>query len=119
MVLYEAPHRVVRTIADLTEACGPDRSVAVARELTKLYETIVRGTLGDIEVGTPRGEYVIVLGGAPDVETEIGDDDIVRAVDAELAAGASTRDAAARVAGSLGVPRRRAYDVAVARSKRH
>ncbi len=119
VVLYEAPHRVVRTIADLTEACGPDRPVAVARELTKLYETIVRGTLGDIEVGTPRGEYVIVLGGAPDVETEVGDDDIVRAVDAELVAGASTRDAAARVAGALGVPRRRAYDVAVARSKRH
>ena len=46
IVLYEAPHRIVRTIADLTEACGPDRQVAVARELTKLYETVVRGTLG-------------------------------------------------------------------------
>ena len=68
IVLYEAPHRVVRTIADLTEACGPDRAVAVARELTKLYETVVRGTLGDIELGDPRGEYVIVLGGAPAVD---------------------------------------------------
>ena len=65
VVLYEAPHRVVRTIADLIEVCGPDRPVAVARELTKLYETIVRGTLGSIELGEPRGEYVIVLGGAP------------------------------------------------------
>ena len=58
VVLYEAPHRVVRTIADLAEACGPDRPVAVARELTKLYETVVRGTLGDVELGEPRGEYV-------------------------------------------------------------
>ena len=51
VVLYEAPHRVVRTIRDLTEVCGPDRPVAVARELTKLYETVVRGTLGTIDLG--------------------------------------------------------------------
>ena len=106
VVLYEAPHRVVRTIADLIEVCGPDRPVAVARELTKLYETVVRGTLGNVEIGEPRGEYVIVLGGAPVVETHVGDDEIAAAVDAELAGGASTRDAAARAASALGVPRR-------------
>ena len=49
------PHRVVRTIRDLTEVCGPDRPVAVARELTKLYETIVRGTLGTIDLGDTAG----------------------------------------------------------------
>ncbi len=117
IVLYEAPHRVVRTIADLTEACGPDRAVAVARELTKLYETVVRGTLGGVELGDPRGEYVIVLGGAPAVTAEVGDDAIAAAVDDEMAGGASTRDAAARVASTLGVPRRRAYDIAIARPK--
>ena len=117
VILYEAPHRIARTIVDLTEACGPDRPVAVARELTKLYETIVRGTLGTVDLGDPRGEYVIVLAGAGDATTEVGDDALVAAIDAELAAGASRRDAAERVAATLGVPRRRAYDLATARPK--
>ena len=116
VVLYEAPHRVVRTIRDLTEVCGPDRPVAVARELTKLYETIVRGTLGTIDLGEPRGEYVIVLGGAPAVDVEVDDEAIAAAVDTEMAGGASTRDAATRAASTLGVPRRRAYDIAVRRA---
>jgi 16S rRNA (cytidine1402-2'-O)-methyltransferase len=116
-VLYEAPHRVVRTLADLAAACGPDRPVAVARELTKLYETVVRGTLDDVDLGTPRGEYVVVLGGAPVAAVDVADDELTAAVDAELAAGATARDAAATVAAALTVPRRRAYDVAVSRSK--
>jgi 16S rRNA (cytidine1402-2'-O)-methyltransferase len=116
VVLYEAPHRVVRTIRDLTEVCGPGRPVTVARELTKRYESVVRGTLGTLELGDPRGEYVIVLGGAPAVEVDVDDEGIAAAIDAELAGGASTRDAAARAAAALGVPRRRAYDIAVRRS---
>jgi 16S rRNA (cytidine1402-2'-O)-methyltransferase len=118
VVLYEAPHRIARTIVDLTEACGADRPVAIARELTKLYETIERGTLGSIDLSDPRGEYVIVLGGAADAPTEVTDDSIVEAIDAELAAGTSNRDAATRVAVALGVSRRRAYDIANARPKR-
>ena len=47
VVLYEAPHRIVRTVADLAEACGADRDVALARELTKLHEEVWRGTLGE------------------------------------------------------------------------
>jgi 16S rRNA (cytidine1402-2'-O)-methyltransferase len=117
VVLYEAPHRVVRTIADLGAACGPDRPVAVARELTKLYETIVRGTLGTIDLGEPRGEYVIVLGGGPAGPVDVDDEAIASRVDAELGAGASVRDTATRVAAALGIPRRRAYDIAVTRPK--
>jgi 16S rRNA (cytidine1402-2'-O)-methyltransferase len=117
VVLYEAPHRIVRTLADLAAACGPDRPVAVARELTKLYETVVRGTLEDVELGTPRGEYVVVLGGALVAEVEVADDELIAAVDAQLAAGATARDAAVTVAALLTVPRRRAYDAAVARAK--
>ncbi len=66
IVMYEAPHRVLRTLGDLADALGADRPVAVARELTKLHETIVRGTLGDVEIGDPRGEYVLVVAGASD-----------------------------------------------------
>ncbi len=113
IVLYEAPHRVVQTVADLAEALGPDRPVVAARELTKMYETIVRGTLGSLRVGTPRGEYVLVVAGRP-VDDSPPDDDAVRdALRAELAAGASTRDAAASVARRLRVAKRTAYALAV------
>jgi 16S rRNA (cytidine1402-2'-O)-methyltransferase len=113
IVLYEAPHRVVRTIDDLAAALGADRRVVVARELTKLHETVVRGTLGDLDVGPPRGEYVLVIDGARPDDAPPGDDEIRAALRAELAAGASRRDAAAAVAARLGVARRVAYDLAV------
>jgi 16S rRNA (cytidine1402-2'-O)-methyltransferase len=114
IVLYEAPHRVPRTMTDLAAALGADRPVSVARELTKLHETIVHGTLGDVILGEPRGEYVLVVAGAP-VEEAAPDDDTVRAaLRSELAAGRSRRDAAAAVARRLGVARRVAYDLAVA-----
>jgi 16S rRNA (cytidine1402-2'-O)-methyltransferase len=113
IVLYEAPHRVERTLADLAEHLGPDRRVTVARELTKLYETVVRGTLGDVDLGTPRGEYVLVVDGARPDDAPPDDDEIRTALRAELAAGRSRRDAATAVAARLGVPRRVAYDLAV------
>ena len=114
VVLYEAPHRIAATIADLAAACGADRPVAVARELTKLYETIVRGAVGDIDLGEPRGEYVVVVGGAPVVEPAVDDETIAAAVHDELEGGASTKDAAAAVARRLGIGRREVYAIAVA-----
>lgn len=117
IVVYEAPHRVVATLADLAARLGADRPVAVARELTKLHETVLRGTLGDIDVGEPRGEYVLVIGGAPEPPAA-GDDEVRTALVAELAAGGSVRDAAATVAARLGVARRRAYQLALALPER-
>jgi 16S rRNA (cytidine1402-2'-O)-methyltransferase len=113
IVIYEAPHRVRRTLDDLSAALGPERAVAVARELTKLYETTVRSTLGSVDVGEPRGEYVLVVAGAAST-TDPPDDDTVRAaLREELAGGASRRDAAALVAGRLGLAKRAVYDLAV------
>jgi len=114
VVLYEAPHRIRQTLDDLRAACGDTRRVAVSRELTKLHEDTVRGTLGDIDVGDPRGEYVIVLGGVIRDDT-IDTDTIAAHVADELARGATRRDAAAAVARRLGVPRRVAYDLAISR----
>lgn len=110
-VLYEAPHRIVRTLSDLTEACGPDRPVAVCRELTKLYEEVVRGGLSDVlaRLGEPRGEYVVVLAGRPVDAAPPADDTVREALRAELAGGASRRDAATTVAAALGIPRKHAY----------
>jgi len=120
VVLFEAPHRLEPTLADLAAAFGPDRPVAVARELTKKFETVWRGTLGAATAtfGTeggpePRGEQVIVIGPRPaGAGEDPGDDILEAALRAELGGGASTRDAAAAVAGRLGVSRRRAYNLA-------
>jgi 16S rRNA (cytidine1402-2'-O)-methyltransferase len=115
IVLYEAPHRLARTLADLRDALGGDRPVAVARELTKLHEEVWRGNLAEAaahaEDRPPIGEHVLVVGGAP-APVDAADDEVEAALREELGRGLRTRDAAARVAADLGVPKRRAYDLA-------
>ncbi|MEP7114015.1 MAG: 16S rRNA (cytidine(1402)-2'-O)-methyltransferase, partial [Ilumatobacteraceae bacterium] len=115
-VLYEAPHRVERTGNDLAEACGGQRRVAIARELTKMYESVWRGTLESalthLRSTAPRGEYVIVLEGAPP-RGEVSDDDIRSALHVALD-GNSRKDAVAAVVGQLEVSKRRVYDLALA-----
>lgn len=112
-VLYEAPHRLVRTVEDLLSACGGGRRVAIARELTKMHETVWRGTLDDalahVTSEEPRGEYVIVLEPAPAAEDEASDATIAEELRARVAAGLSRRDAVNEVTVALGVPRSRVY----------
>ena len=126
VVLLESPHRVPATLGNLLSACGPERRVAVARELTKLHEEVWRGTLAGavewMDSATPRGEYVIVVGPAPEAHIEVGgaavdDSAIAAAVAARLAAGDAPKAAVAAVTAALGVPRRRVYDVTVALRK--
>lgn len=66
-VIYESPLRLVKTLQELSAACGPDRPASVSREISKLHEDTVRGTLGELtehfSVNTPRGEIVIIVGG--------------------------------------------------------
>jgi 16S rRNA (cytidine1402-2'-O)-methyltransferase len=113
-VIYEAPHRVERTLEDLRAACGDDRQIVVTRELTKLHEEVVRGPLGTIDIGGPRGEYVLILAGAPVDDRPASDDEVRDALRSELNAGASTRDAAATVARDIGRPKREVYALAIA-----
>jgi 16S rRNA (cytidine1402-2'-O)-methyltransferase len=118
-VLYEAPHRVARTVVDLRKACGDQRQVALARELTKMYETVWRGTLADAEqhlVDTPpRGEYVVVLEGAPS-RGEVTDDELRVALRDALGTG-TRKDAIAMVVEMFEVPKRRVYDLALTVSR--
>jgi 16S rRNA (cytidine1402-2'-O)-methyltransferase len=111
MVLFESPHRLAATLGEMVGVVGPDRRAVVARELTKLHEEFVRGTVAELAerfAEPPKGEIVLVLEGAPP-PSEVGDERI-RAVLAEArAGGASTRDAADEAARRLGVSRRRAY----------
>lgn len=119
IVLYEAPHRLVRTLSDLRDALGGARRVALARELTKLHEEIWRGTidgaLARAETVEPRGEYVIVLDGAAPT-TEATDDELVAALARLKADGLSTKDAVAEVATIYAVPKRRVYALATGQS---
>ncbi|HET6794904.1 MAG TPA: 16S rRNA (cytidine(1402)-2'-O)-methyltransferase [Acidimicrobiales bacterium] len=115
VVLFESPVRLASTLADLAEACGAWRPAAVAREITKVYEEVWRGSLGEgaalAAAFAPRGEQVVVVGGCP--PPVVGEEEIEAAVRARLEAGDSPRDAASAVAGSLAVGRRRAYEVAL------
>jgi 16S rRNA (cytidine1402-2'-O)-methyltransferase len=116
-VVFEAPGRVAGTLAELA-AVDPSRSVAVVRELTKVHEEVWRGRLGQaaeaFAEAPPRGEVVLVVGGAPPAPApeERDVEAAVRSVlDEDPSAGA--RQVADRVASTLGVPKRRAYEAAV------
>jgi 16S rRNA (cytidine1402-2'-O)-methyltransferase len=113
VVIYEAPHRILRTLADLAVVCGPDREVVVARELTKMFEQYHRGTLGEIEIGEPRGEYVIVVHGATSVVHEITTEQILEELHAYLTDGWTTRDAVQAVVTQHSLPHRKVYGLAL------
>ncbi|MCU1451179.1 MAG: hypothetical protein JWP02_3349 [Acidimicrobiales bacterium] len=119
-VLYEAPHRVRQSVAELLDELGALRRVAVVRELTKLHEEVWRGTLegaaAHLSEKEPRGEYVLVLGGAGP-PAEATDDDIEAALRARLDDGEDKKTATATVARELGVAKRRVYEIATALPK--
>ena len=114
MVLYEAPSRVAACVADIAAVLG-DREVAVARELTKLHEAVLRGPASrmaeQLVQDAPPGEFVIVV--APPVGGVVTDA-MIRDHLGVAMAEQSTRDAAQSVAEALGVARGRVYDLALA-----
>jgi 16S rRNA (cytidine1402-2'-O)-methyltransferase len=112
-VLYEAPGRVWRTLEELAEK-APDRKTVVARELTKLYEEVRQGTLGELSAyyrdNPPRGEVVIVLAGAE--ETPFDENAALERARQLFATGSSVRDIARALASELGASRNQAYRMA-------
>ena len=115
-VLYESPRRLRACLEDLAEVCGPLRRAVVARELTKLHEEVVRGSLAELcewSEEPVKGEVVIVLEGAAEASAEVTDDQLRAAVEALVSGGLSRRDAAASAAASHGVSRRRVYNLVV------
>jgi 16S rRNA (cytidine1402-2'-O)-methyltransferase len=114
MILYEAPDRVARTLDDAAAAFGADRRASLGRELTKLYEEHVRGTLGELAAryaaAAPRGECTLVIAGGSAAEPAI---DIEAELTALLATGLGPRDAAARLVVRTGKPRRVLYQLAL------
>ncbi|SMB89320.1 16S rRNA (cytidine1402-2'-O)-methyltransferase [Thermanaeromonas toyohensis ToBE] len=112
LVLFEAPHRLSRTLRELLEAWG-DRMVAVGRELTKKFETVFRGTLHTalqyFEENPPRGECTLVVAGAPKEAPAFIPEEAVLLVEALQKAGRPRKEALAQVARFYGRPRREIY----------
>lgn len=111
VVFFEAPHRIGACLADAAAVLGADRPAAVCRELTKTYEEVRRGTLGELAAWAAdgvRGEITVVLAGA--VAAEVAPEDLVDAVEERVEAGTRLKDATAEVASARGVSRRELYE---------
>lgn len=118
VIFYEAPHKLRTTLDDLTAAFGPERSITLCRELTKLHEEVRRTTLGAAaefyETNPPRGEFVLVLEGAqPCRAVEVPMEQGVALVCALRASGLSLRDAVRQAAQQTGLPKNELYERAI------
>jgi len=116
-VVYEAPHRLRRTLKDLADICGGDRIVVVVKELTKRYEEVLKVPLSEsvryFETVEPRGEFVLVIDGGSDEAPPVEDDVIVGLIKDATQNGTSVSDSVRLVASELGVGRRRVYKLAL------
>jgi 16S rRNA (cytidine1402-2'-O)-methyltransferase len=114
LVFYESPRRIVDSLKDIRDVLG-DRDVAVTRELTKVFEEVIRGRVdelvGKLEAQDIKGEITLLVGGAPG-KPEAGDGEIEALYrEIEQQGDFSTRDLAARIAGELDLPRKRVYEL--------
>ncbi|MEW1805252.1 16S rRNA (cytidine(1402)-2'-O)-methyltransferase [Pseudarthrobacter sp. NPDC080039] len=117
MVFFEAPHRLEAMLRALRERFGPDRPIAVCRELTKTYEEVIRGTVGELlkwaEDNEVRGEIAVVVGGAPDQAAGTPEDHVA-AVNELVAQGIRLKEAVAAVADDARVSKRELYSAVLA-----
>ena len=118
MIFYEAPHKLLTTLQDMAAVFGADRPISLCRELTKLHEEVVRTTLGGaIEKYTenaPKGEFVLVVAGAPLVEKEVpSEEDAASYVQKLMESGLSRKDAIKQTAKDLNLPKNVVYDAAL------
>lgn len=121
MIVYESPHRIEETLEDLMELLG-ERPAALARELTKMYEEVRRGTLAALLDGVrsepPRGEIVLVIGGAVQGHKETPPPgELARMVRVLMEDGTDRKEAMHTVAREAGVPKRVVFDALVDEGK--
>ena len=118
MVFYEAPHKLVNTLEDMAAVFGKDRPLSLCRELTKLHEEVVRTTLGEAiekySAQPPKGEFVLVVAGAPEKQKEVfTSDDAAGRVRALMKTGMSRKDAIKQTAKELNLPKNVVYEAAL------
>lgn len=119
MILYEAPHRLRKTLAELTEVFGEDRPAAICKELTKKHEMVLRLTLGEavsrFREEEPRGEYVIVIRGKDPRQKKAEQQEVWQQLGIEehmqryLDEGLDKKTAMKKVAADRGVSKRDVY----------
>lgn len=115
MIFYEAPHKLLGTLNDLAETFGAERRVSLSREMTKLHEQTLRTTLGGalahFQTVAPKGEFVLVLEGAPKEAVVTGtlEDAVAMALEL-LAKGIKTKDAVRQAADCTGIAKNVLYD---------
>ena len=116
LIFYEAPHKLKGTLKDLYDTLG-DRKIALVRELTKIHEEAIRTTLSKAvtlyEDSSPKGEFVLVIEGAREIEAEenpLNDLSVAEHVDKYISDGLSQKDAIKRVSVDRGVPKRDIYN---------
>ncbi|MET8623551.1 16S rRNA (cytidine(1402)-2'-O)-methyltransferase [Kitasatospora sp. NPDC004669] len=121
MVFFEAPHRIAEALAAMAEAFGPERPAAVCRELTKTYEEVKRGPIGELAAWAAegvKGEITVVVAGAPPAAPqELTPAELARLVAIREEAGERRKEAIAAVAAELSVPKREVFDAVVAAKK--
>ena len=118
MIFYEAPHKLLATLEDMSQVFGADRPISLCRELTKLHEEVVRTTLGGAIAKyaetPPKGEFVLVLAGAPEVvKEEASATDAAARVAQLMEEGMSRKDAVKQTAKELDLPKNVVYDAAL------
>jgi len=118
MIFYEAPHKLMNTLEDMVEVFGAERPVSFCRELTKLHEEVLRTTLGQAIVHftetPPKGEFVLVVAGAPEEAKEIPTaTDAAGRVNVLISQGLSRKDAIKQTAQELGLPKNAVYAAAL------
>ena len=118
MIFYEAPHRLADTLEELAACFGPDRRISLCRELTKLHEEIVRTTLAQAveqyRQQPPRGEFVLIVAGAPAQEAALPTmDEALEMVQQLMQQGASRKDAVRQVAAQTGWQKNTLYDASI------
>ncbi|MGD1952843.1 MAG: 16S rRNA (cytidine(1402)-2'-O)-methyltransferase [Leptolyngbyaceae cyanobacterium] len=117
MVLYESPHRLLKTLADLQTHLGGERRVTLARELTKRYEEFWRGTVKDaIEHFTttePRGEFTVAIAGQTTSPEPLSDEELRQHLSTLMAQGLSASKASRQLAEQTGLPKRDIYQLSL------
>ena len=118
MIFYEAPHKLLNTLEDMGAVFGEDRSISLCRELTKLHEEVVLTTLGGAIAkyteNAPKGEFVLVVAGAPEEVPEVATaEDAAARVAQLMEAGMSRKDAVKQTAAELNLPKNTVYEAAL------
>ena len=118
MIFYEAPHKLMNTLEDMAEVFGPERPISFCRELTKHHEEVIRTTIGQsidhFTENPPKGEFVLVVAGAPEEEKALPTAvDAAARVSQLMAQGLSRKDAIRQTAKELALPKNAVYAAAL------